>query len=142
MPSPTRKRVTDTVMQAVADAITAIANDPDVPRTKRQIEAITGRSHDAVARAFAQDRAENSAYKLNDRFNDLTANLTRGDSLYDAAVRSDRQTIAELRQQNRELHQRLDRFATALFARHVDNQAERSEIELITRIRRGKSGSA
>jgi hypothetical protein len=141
MPSPTRKHVTDTVMQAVADAITTIANDPDLSRTKRQIETLTGRSHDAIARAFAQDRTENSAYKLNDRFNELAANLTRGDSLNDAAARNERQTIAELRHQNRDLHQQLDRFATALFARHLDDQAERSEIELITRIRRGKSGS-
>ncbi|MEF9468516.1 hypothetical protein M5F49_14595 [Mycobacteroides abscessus] len=56
MPSPTRKRVSDAVMQAIADAITTIENSADMPRTKRQIEAITGRSHDAVARAFVQDR--------------------------------------------------------------------------------------
>lgn len=140
MPSPTRKRVSDAVMQSIADAITTIENSADMPRTKRQIEAITGRSHDAVARAFVQDRTENSAYKLNSRFAHLTANLTRGDSLNDAAVRNDRQTIAELRQKNRDLHNQLDQFATALFARHFDAQVEPPEIELVTRIRRGQRG--
>lgn len=138
MPSPTRKRVSDAVMQAIADAITTIENNADMPRTKRQIEALTGRSHDAVARAFVQDRTENSSYRLNTRFEQLTANLTRGHSLNDAAVRNDKQTIAELRQQNRDLHRQLDRFATALFARHLDTQIQRPEIELATRIRRGQ----
>lgn len=138
MPSPTRKRVSDAVMQAIADAITTIENSADMPRTKRQIEAITGRSHDAVARAFVQDRTENSRYRLNSSFERLTANLTRGDSLNDAAVRNDRQIIAELRQKNRDLHDQLDRFATALFARHLDSDTERPEIELVTRIRRGQ----
>jgi hypothetical protein len=137
VPSPTRKRVSDAVMQAIADAITTIENDPDMPRTKRQIEAMTGRSHDAVARAFVQDRIENSPYRLNGRFEQLTANLTRGDSLNDAAVRNDRQAIAELRQKNRDLHNQLDRFATALFARHLDAQSEQPETELVTPIRRG-----
>lgn len=138
MPSPTRKRVSDAVMQAIADAITTIENSADMPRTKRQIEALTGRSHDAVARAFVQDRTENSSYQLNSRFERVTANLTRGDSLNDAALRNDRQTIAELRQKNRDLQGQLDRFATALFARHLDAETERSEIELVTRIRRGR----
>ncbi|OKH81839.1 hypothetical protein EB75_14300 [Mycobacterium sp. ST-F2] len=140
MPSPTRKRVSDAVMQAIADAITTIENSADMPRTKRQIEAITGRSHDAVARAFVQDRIENSSYRLNSRFEQLTANLTRGDSLNDASTRNDKQAIAELRQKNRDLHNQLDRFATALFTRHLDNQTDRPEIELITRIRRGQRG--
>jgi hypothetical protein len=140
MPSPTRKRVTDTVMQAVADALVTIENDPDAPRTKRQIEAITGKSHDAVARAFAQDKAEQSPYRLNERFARLTAKLTRGDSLNDAAVRADRQTIAELRQKNRDLENQLDRFATALFARPLDEQEARPELEVVTRIRRDKQG--
>lgn len=140
MPSPTRKRVSDAVMQAIADAITAIENSADMPRTKRQIEAITGRSHDAVARAFVQDRTENSRYRLNSRFERLTANLTRGDSLNDAAVRNDRQAIAELRQKNRDLHNQLDCFATALFARNLNEESARPEIELVTRIRRGQRG--
>lgn len=138
MPSPTRKRVSDAVMQAIADAITTIENSADMPRTKRQIEAITGRSHDAVARAFVQDQIENSSYRLNNRFEQLTANLTRGDSLNDAAARNDRQTISELRQKNRDLHDQLDRFATALFTRQLDSRTERPEIELVTRIRRGQ----
>jgi hypothetical protein len=138
MPSPTRKRVSDVVMQAIADAITTIENSPDMPRTKRQIEAITGRSHDAVARAFVQDRTESSSYRLSSRFEQLTANLTRGDSLNAAAVRDDLQTIAELRQKNRDLHNQLDSFATALFARHLDIQSARPELELVTRIRRGQ----
>lgn len=140
MPSPMRKRVSDSVMQAIADAITTIENSADMPRTKRQIEAITGRSHDAVARAFVQDRTENSSYHLNSRFEQLTANLTRGDSLNTAAVRNDRQTIAELRQKNRDLHNQLDCFATALFAQYLDTQIQRREIELVTRIGRGQRG--
>lgn len=138
MPSPTRKRVSDAVMQSIADAITTIENSADMPRTKRQIEAITGRSHDAVARAFVQDRIDNSPYRLNSRFEQLTANLTRGDSLNAAAVRNDRQTIAELRQKNRDLHKQLDRFAIALFTRHLDSEAKQPEIELVTGIRRGR----
>jgi hypothetical protein len=127
-------------MQAIAGAIATIENSPDMPRTKRQIEALTGRSHDAIARAFVQDRTVNSPYRLNSRFEQLTANMSRGHSLNDAAGRNDRQAIAELRQQNRDLHNQLDRFATALFARHLDTQAERPEIELVTRIRRGQRG--
>lgn len=136
MPSPIRKRVTDAVMQSVAEAITTIENHPDMPRTKRQIETITGRSHDAVARAFAQDRCENSRYLLNERFEHLTANMTRGSSLKQADIRKDRQNIAELRQKNRDLNNQLDRFATALFAQYLDNQTQRPEMEYLTRIRR------
>ena len=54
MPSPTRKRVSDAVMQAIADAITAIENSSDMPRTKRQIEAITGRLTGSPVRAASR----------------------------------------------------------------------------------------
>lgn len=94
-------------MQSVADAITTIENDPDMPRTKRQIEALTGRSHDAIARAFAQDRNEANPHRLSARFEQLTAKLTRGDSLNAAAARSERQAVAELRQKNRDLHKQV-----------------------------------
>lgn len=138
MPSPTRKRVSDRVMQAVADAITAIENDPSAPRTKRKIEALAGLSHDAVARAFAQDRDDaDSPYALTKRFEALTAPLAaRGDSLDAAEARKDRDTIAELRQQNRDLHALLDRYAQALFAQHLDEQESRPEKEVVTPIRR------
>lgn len=138
MPSPNRKRVSDRVMQAVADAITIIENDPSSPRTKRKIEALTDLSHDAVARAFAQDRDdEKTPYRLTQRFDALTAPLVaRGDSLDAAEARAQRQTIAELRQRNRDLDAMLDRYATALFAQHLDQQEARPELENVASIRR------
>ena len=70
-------RVTDGVMQRVADAIGIISNDPETALTKREIERVSGLSHDAVARAFRQDRTDPSAFVLNARFEE-TVEKRRG----------------------------------------------------------------
>ena len=74
-----RKRVSDEVMTRVSTAIDALAADQNAPRTKRQIELLSGLGHDAVARAFRQDAAEpDNQYRLNARLNELIAPLGTG----------------------------------------------------------------
>lgn len=135
-----RKRVSDEVMTRVSTAIDALAADQNAPRTKRQIELLSGLGHDAVARAFRQDAAEpDNQYRLNARLNELIAPLGTGRrSPVAEEQHQDKQKIAELKQQVRELNEHLDRYAMTLFAHHLaDNPAaETSDVVSIRRYRK------
>lgn len=116
-----RKRVSDDVMTRVSNAIDMLSSDDRAPRTKRQIELLSGLGHDAVARAFRQDAAEpNTPFRLNQRFNHLIAPLSTGRrSPADEEKYHDKQKIAELKQKVSELNWQLDRYAMTLFALHL-----------------------
>ncbi|TDK23514.1 hypothetical protein E2F48_16115 [Arthrobacter crusticola] len=134
-----RKRVSDDVMTRVSKAIDALAADQSAPRTKRQIEILSGLGHDAVARAFRQDAAESdNPHRLNEKLNRLIAPL--GTSRRSPAAEEkyqDKQKIVELKQQVSELNRQLDRYAMTLFAVYLaDNpSAEASRAVSIRRHR-------
>lgn len=119
-----RKRVSDDVMSRVSNAIDAISVDPEAPRTKRQIEVLSGLGHDAVARAFRQDATESdNPYRLTERFSQLIAPFQAGRRSPAAQEKyQDKQKIAELKQQVGELNRQLDRYAMSLFAVHLEEQ--------------------
>jgi hypothetical protein len=134
-----RKRVSDDVMTRVSIAIDTLAADNEAPRTKRQIENLSGLGHDAVARAFRQDAAEpDTSYRLNEKFNQLIAPLGTGRRSPAAEERFlEKQTIAELKQQVRELNRQLDRYAMTLFALYLaENPATEAGAVPIRRHRR------
>jgi hypothetical protein len=116
-----RKRVSEEVMDRVSAAIRVLAKDDSLPRTKRQLELISGLSHDAVARAFRQDAAEpDTIHQINASFDDLVAPLGGGRrSPFEQERHNDKQEIVVLKQQIKELNKQLDRYAMALFAQHL-----------------------
>lgn len=92
--------VTEDVLVRVSAALDAIAQDPELPRTKRSVERVSGLSHDAVARAFRQDRELGTPQRLNARF----AELTDGGGDRRSPIR---QELAELRERHRERGRRI-----------------------------------
>ncbi|MCW2132711.1 hypothetical protein B0G38_001876 [Arthrobacter sp. VKM Ac-2550] len=125
-----RKRVSDDVMTRVSGAIEVLSTDRNAPRTKRQIEILSGLGHDAVARAFRQDAHEpDNPYRLNEKFNQLIAPLGTGRRSPAAEEKhQDKQRIAELKQQVGELNRQLDRYAMTLFAHYLaDNPSTESD---------------
>lgn len=135
-----RKRVSDDVMTRVSNAIDMLSSDDRAPRTKRQIEHLSGLGHDAVARAFRQDAAEpETPFRLNQRFSDLITPLSTGRrSPADEEKYHDKQKIAELKQQVAELNRQLDRYAMTLFALHLADNPSTETGEAIP-IRRYRS---
>jgi hypothetical protein len=135
-----RKRVSDEVMARVASAIVALAADENAPRTKRQIEHISGLSHDVVARAFRQDADEpDNQYRLNERLSELVAPLSSARrSPIAEEQHQDKQKIAELKQQVSELNKELDRYAMTLFAFHLASQPEDTPTGDVIPIRRDR----
>lgn len=98
-------RVSDEVMTRVAAALKELGNDTNMKRTKRSIEEISGLSHDAVARAFRQDRTEGSAWKINATFDSMTIGpeakspIERKAEELSEQLGDARRTITELRAQ-------------------------------------------
>lgn len=138
-----RKRVSEDVMTRVSDAIHTLSSDDGAPRTKRQIELLSGLGHDAVARAFRQDATEpDNPHRLNEKFNHLTGSVGGGRRSPAAEEKfQDRQKIAELKQQNSELNRQLDRYAMTLFAYYLeDNPGTETDVAVsIRRHRRQRS---
>jgi len=122
MPAPQRKRTSDETFKRIVEAIEKMAADDESPRTKREIERLTGYGHDAVARAFRQDATEDNRYRITAKFKALTEELTSSRVSPDR----DRQIVIqrenrELKDQVRHLNQMLDAHAMALFAVHLRN---------------------
>ncbi|MGG5171251.1 hypothetical protein ACQR35_03595 [Pseudarthrobacter sp. J1738] len=132
-----RKRVSDDVLTRVSDAIKVLSVDQNAPRTKRQIEILSGLGHDAVARAFRQDATEpDNPYRLNEKFNHLIGALGSGRrSPAGEEKHQDKQKIAELKQQVSELNRQLDRYAMTLFAYYLEDNP-RTETNGAVSIRR------
>lgn len=136
-----RKRVSDDVLTRVSNAIGMLSVDQDAPRTKRQIEILSGLGHDAVARAFRQDALEpDNQYRLNEQFNHLIGPLGTGRrSPAGEEKHQDKQKIAELKQQVTELNRQLDRYAMTLFAIHLtDNPSTETGVAIPIRRHRSK----
>lgn len=137
-----RRRVSEDVMSRVSDAIRVLSNDDSLPRTKRQLELISGLSHDAVARAFRQDFSEpDTTHQLNASFDDLVGPLgSRRRSPQEQERNKDKQEIVALKQQIKELNKQLDRYAMALFAQHLmredDSKTSANTVPLRRRKRR------
>ncbi|CAN5132351.1 MAG: hypothetical protein ACSLEW_11675 [Nocardioides sp.] len=120
MPAPQRKRTSDETFKRIVEAIEKMAADDESPRTKREIERLTGYGHDAVARAFRQDATEDNQYGITTKFKALTEELTASRVSPDR----DKQIVIqrenrELKDQVRHLNQMLDAHAMALFALHL-----------------------
>src|ERR1700680_2749830 len=116
------KRVGDGVFQRIAIALDTMADDPNAPRTKREVERRTGLSHDAVARAFRQDAAQSSRWNLTDRYNELGERPTRRS---DPESRGIKDLEAKIKAKNKrifELEAALDRHAMAVLALHLELQ--------------------
>jgi hypothetical protein len=134
-----RKRVSDEVMARVSAAIDALAADASAPRTKRQVEHLSGLSHDAVARAFRQDATEaDNPYRLNEKMDQLLAPSGSGRrSPLAEEQHQDKQKIAELKQHVSDLNRQLDRYAMTLFAYHLAENATAATGDVVP-IRRHK----
>jgi hypothetical protein len=114
------KRTGDDVLQRIAIALDTMADDPNAPRTKREVERRTGLSHDAVARAFRQDAEHATRWDLTTRFNALGARPARrtGPHIQELKDLQDR-----LKAQNKriaELEAALDRHAMTVLALHLE----------------------
>jgi multidrug resistance efflux pump len=120
MASPVRKRVTDEVMQRVSDAIDQMHTDPGARRTKRELERLTGLGHDAVARAFRRDTAEQSRWNLTARFAALTDPEAGRRSPQEQQVHELRLKLREKNTKIAELEATLDRYAMTVLAHHLE----------------------
>lgn len=122
MPAGKRKRTSDDTFKRIVSALEMIAADDRSPRTKREIERLTGYSHDAIARAFRQDANENNEYRITAKFTELTRELTasRVSPDRDKQIALAREN-KELKDQVRHLNVMLDAHAMALFARHLQD---------------------
>lgn len=125
MPSPTRKRVTDEVMQRISDALDRMTNDHTARRTKRELERITGLSHDAVARAFRRDVDENSRWNLTGRLAALADPQASRRSPQEQHMHELNQKLQQKSSQIADLETRLDCFAMAVLAHHLELTADR-----------------
>lgn len=124
MPSPTRKRVTDEVMQRISDALDRMNNDHTARRTKRELERITGLSHDAVARAFRRDVEDNSRWNLTGRLAALADPQASHRSPQEQHTHQLRQALREKNAQIAQLQASLDRYAMAVLAQHLELNAD------------------
>ncbi|WP_166870282.1 hypothetical protein [Salinibacterium sp. ZJ450] len=118
----THKRVSDQSMQAISDAIDAIARDDSLPRTKREIEKLTGLSHATVARAFLQDQAATVArWRLEARFTELTAH-SGGRSPHAANVAELKSLLAQRNREITQLREQTARYQQMIYIQHVATQ--------------------
>jgi hypothetical protein len=128
-------------MRRVAEGIAAIARNPDLPRTKRAIEVASGLSHDAVARAFRQDRDEGSEFSLNSLFEQLVAEQgsRRSPSRQREHDADKRLLEAKLRMQH--LEAALHAHAQVIMTQQLELEAMReSRPRVVPLPRRGHSG--
>jgi hypothetical protein len=133
------RRTSDDVMQRIASALTAMAADPQAPRTKREIERRTGLSHDAVARAFRQDATGSSPWNLTARLTSLGERPARRSDPQARQIRDLQAKIKDKNKQITQLQQALDRYATTVLALHLELQqlpSPSSNVVTISRNRR------
>lgn len=122
-----RKRVSDEVFEKITSAIKRIETDPSLRPTKRQIEHLTGLSHDAVARAFRQDaNNDGKPWGITEQLNRLSGG-ERGRSPHEEQVDALRKELVEKNATIRELQDTLDAYATALYAFAVNHATGRTQ---------------
>jgi hypothetical protein len=145
MAAPNRKRVTDEVFERIGEAITLIAADTAAPRTKREIERLSGLAHDTVARAFKQDQLEETPWKITARFLATGDASTHGRSPEQQRLHDAQQVIEELKHKNRDLESALNSYAATLLAYHLNVSEQNASdgpfsgaVPMIGRNRRGR----
>jgi hypothetical protein len=107
-------------MQRISDAIDQLSTDSAARRTKRELERLTGLSHDAVARAFRRDTTENSHWNLNGRFAALTDPDAGRRSPHEQQIHELRLKLRDKNTKIAELEVTLDRYAMAVLAHHLE----------------------
>ncbi len=110
--------VSDDVLRRIADAISEIASNDELRRTKKQIEKITQLSHPTVARAFAQDLREETPFAINARFAELNP-VNKGLSPKQQVERREKQDLDAARERILELETERDAHLQALYAYFV-----------------------
>lgn len=121
--SPIGKQVSESVMERVSVAIDALKIDDTLPRTKRELERLSGLSHATVARAFVQDAAVSATpgvnrWRLTDRFATMTVETGGRTSLSIRTMALEHQ-LEEKNDAIRKLEQTVDQQAQALYAIYV-----------------------
>ncbi|MGH9077938.1 MAG: hypothetical protein ACRDY0_10885 [Acidimicrobiales bacterium] len=105
--------VTDDTIGRIRAALDMMIVDPSARRTKREVERLSGLSHDTVARAFRQDRQ--GRHGIVARYETLTgADLDRRSDHRRELDERD-QKIRHQERRIRELHATVDRYATTIF---------------------------
>ena len=103
------KIVSVSVMERISTAIDALKIDDTLPRTKRELERLSGLSHATVARAFIQDTREqhdqtSNPWRLTERFATITVETGRRTSQgirtmdLEQQLKQKNETVRELRQ--------------------------------------------
>lgn len=119
-------RVTDDVMQRVAAAIETISQDPATACTKRSIEHVSGLSHDAVARAFRQDRTEGSIHDLTSRFQQVVEHRRGRRTEADQRAHDNREELRAAKDRISELEAELASYAQVILAQKLELDALRN----------------
>jgi hypothetical protein len=126
--TPTPKPVSESVMERVSVAIDALQLDGTLPRTKRELERLSGLSHATIARAFHQDLTQPvSKWRITDRFATVTA-ATGGRSAQSVQKNRLLEQLMEKNARIRDLHQILDNYSQALYAMHAKASEDHSGV--------------
>lgn len=115
--------VSDDVLRRIADAISEIASNDELPRTKEQIEKLAQLSHPTVARAFAQDLREETPFAINARFAELNP-VNKGLSPKQQVERREKQDLQAALDRITELETERDMHLQALYAYFVSVSAD------------------
>jgi len=116
------KHVGDDVLQRIAIALDTMADDPNAPKTKREVERRTGLSHDAVARAFRQDSDKGSRWNLTSRLNALGERPARRTNVHTQGIKELKDKLKAKNKRISELEASLDRHSMAVLALHLELQ--------------------
>ncbi|MGH9068006.1 MAG: hypothetical protein ACRD0J_11055 [Acidimicrobiales bacterium] len=109
----TEVSVTNDTVRRIHVAIDEMAADPSTRRTKRELERISGLSHDTVARAFRQDRQ--GRYGILARYQALIGPGPDRRSDHQRELDERDQRIRHQERRIRELHATVDRYAATIF---------------------------
>jgi hypothetical protein len=129
------------VLLRVSAALDEMEDRPTTRPTKREVERISGLSHDAVARAFRQDMVATTPFRLTHRLQKLREDTAqpKGVSNADSDDSDDAAEATELRKQMRELNHVNEMFAIALFAHYLEEYDPKSTIDMSNVIPIGKN---
>jgi hypothetical protein len=119
----------------ISAALEELATRPDLTRTKRTIERLSGLGHDIVARAFRQDLETGTEHRLNERLAALTAEDGR-QSPQQLALREAKQKLAKRNATIAGLQRDLAAMAQVVLAQH--RLLEESKPNPVVRIDRGR----
>ncbi len=124
MPQQRRKRVSDEVMRKICIALDEIHSDDSAPRTKREIEHRAGLSHDAVARAFRQDAAEDNEWNITQRLLNLTDGGMSRRSPQQRHKHEVHEQLQDAKHRLRDSESLVQRYAAALYAHQLSDDTQ------------------